>query len=156
MDPVFLNYIQNLRARSGSVAIRIGGNSQEKVTLVPAWAPNVGPTIAKANDTSQTSASFKNSPLLTISNDLFYAMANISALVNVGWYFGLPYLNEPEIPAVAGNASAILGANLLGLQMANEPDLYQNHFRKPAPYGIPEYMTDYARVRSTVSALPSS
>ncbi|KAG8985974.1 hypothetical protein FRB90_004327 [Tulasnella sp. 427] len=36
--------------------------------------------------------------------------------------------------------------------MANEPDLYETHGRKPAPYQIPQYMADWERVRSTYAA----
>ncbi|KAG8908254.1 Endochitinase 1 [Tulasnella sp. 403] len=148
LNPIFLNHIQNLHARSGKVSIRVGGNSQEKASLIPAWYPNIGPTINKTTDPNIVTG-FVNSPLLTISEDLIYAMSNISSLVNVGWYYGLPFLNEQEIATVANGVSAILGSNLEGFQMANEPDLYQAHGKKPPVYDIPAYMADWARVRST-------
>lgn len=50
-------------------------------------------------------------------------MSNISSLVDVGWYLGLPFLNEGAITNVATRSSEILGSYLRGLQMANEPDL---------------------------------
>ncbi|KIO17277.1 glycoside hydrolase family 79 protein [Tulasnella calospora MUT 4182] len=96
--------------------------------------------------------SFTSSPLLTISEDLIYAMNNISSLVGVEWYFGLPFLNEQEIPTIIEDVSSILGTNLLGFQMANEPEIYESHGKKPAPYQIPEYMADWERVRSTYAA----
>lgn len=79
-------------------------------------------------------------------------MNNISALVGAEWYFGLPFLNEQEIPTVIEDVTSILGANLLGFQMANEPDLYESHGKKPAPYQIPEYMADWQRVRTTYAS----
>ena len=56
-------------------------------------------------------------------------MSNISAVVDVDWYFGLPFNQSavdnkiPNIWEIAQAAQAILGNNLLGLQMGNEPDL---------------------------------
>jgi hypothetical protein len=151
LNPIFLNHIQNLHARAGKVAIRVGGNSQEQATLVPAWAPLEGPTINKTANPVQVPG-FTSSPLLTISEDLLYAMSNITSLVDVEWYFGLPFLNEQEIPDVIDKATSILGTSLLGFQMANEPDIYESHGKKPAPYQIPEYMADWGRVRSTYAA----
>ncbi|KAG8955824.1 hypothetical protein FRC00_005211, partial [Tulasnella sp. 408] len=151
LNPVFLNHIQNLHARAGKVAIRVGGNSQEQATLIPAWAPLEGPTINKTANPVVVPG-FTSSPLLTISEDLIYLMNNISSLVDVEWYWGLPFLNEQEIPDMIEKTTAILGANLLGYQMANEPDIYESHGKKPAPYQIPEYMADWERVRSTYAA----
>lgn len=151
LNPIFLNHLQNLRARSGNVAIRVGGNSQEQATIIPAWAPLVGPTINKTANPVQVPG-FTSSPLLTVSEDLLYAMNNISALVGAEWYFGLPFLNEQEIPTVIEDVTSILGANLLGFQMANEPDLYESHGKKPAPYQIPEYMADWQRVKTTYAS----
>lgn len=56
-------------------------------------------------------------------------MANISAIVGVDWYFGLPFNQSAvdnkiaNIYEVAQMAQGILGERLLGLQMGNEPDL---------------------------------
>jgi transglutaminase/protease-like cytokinesis protein 3 len=56
-------------------------------------------------------------------------MANISSIVDVDWYFGLPF-NQSSVDnkidniwQIAQTAQSILGDNLLGLQMGNEPDL---------------------------------
>ncbi len=59
--------------------------------------------------------------------DLFYAMAQIHNLVDVNWFFGIPFLAtdaDGNAGLVVQNAMSILGSKLLGLQMANEPDLY--------------------------------
>jgi hypothetical protein len=70
-----------------------------------------------------------STPTINYSDDLFYAMANISAVVGVDWYFGLPFNQSAvenksdNIYEVAQTAQAILGERLLGLQMGNEPDL---------------------------------
>ncbi|KAG8958638.1 hypothetical protein FRC00_002489 [Tulasnella sp. 408] len=36
--------------------------------------------------------------------------------------------------------------------MANEPDMYESHGKKPVPYQIPEYMADWERGQSTYAA----
>jgi hypothetical protein len=70
-----------------------------------------------------------STPTINYSYDLFYAMSNISAVVDVDWYFGLPFNQSavdnkiPNIWEIAQAAQAILGNKLLGLQMGNEPDL---------------------------------
>ena len=54
-----------------------------------------------------------------------YLLANISSLVNVKWYLGVP-LNDTQNLAleIAQYGEQILGDNLIGLQIGNEPDLY--------------------------------
>ncbi|KAG8936126.1 hypothetical protein FRC03_011160 [Tulasnella sp. 419] len=146
LNPEFLNHLQNLRARSGSVSVRLGGNSQEKGTLVPSLAPWAHDIINKTEDLTKPPGGTA-APIVTYSEDLLYAMSNISSLVNVGWYFGLPFLNEAQITPVANSVSSILGPTLQGLQSGNEPDLYLSHLRRKAPYGIPEFIADWGRVK---------
>lgn len=53
-------------------------------------------------------------------------MNNISALVGVQWYFGLPFaypLNISGISDMVAIYEEVLGDNLLALQLGNEPDL---------------------------------
>ena len=70
---------------------------------------------------------------------------NISSLVNVQWYLGMYKMYTLRIPSadflpgiplndttnlrleIAEVAEAILGDNLLGLQVGNEPDLYASY-----------------------------
>lgn len=52
-------------------------------------------------------------------------LSNISALVNVKWYLGVPLNDSTDIRLeIAEYGQRILGDNLLGLQVGNEPDLY--------------------------------
>jgi hypothetical protein len=67
--------------------------------------------------------------LINYSPELFYTMANITSLVGAQWYFGLAF-NETEQTSPTGNqliaaeyAQRILGDNLMGLAVGNEPDL---------------------------------
>lgn len=49
---------------------------------------------------------------------------NISSMVNVKWFFGIPFNDTNWRLAIAEEAQAILGDNLLALQAGNEPDFY--------------------------------
>lgn len=52
-------------------------------------------------------------------------MANISDLVNVGWYLGVPFNDTaPFRLDIVKYSTAILGDRLLAIQGGNEPDLY--------------------------------
>ena len=55
-------------------------------------------------------------------------MRNISSLVNVRWHLGIPFFNTtPFNLDIAERSQVILGEYLIGLQAANEPDLYGRH-----------------------------
>ena len=59
--------------------------------------------------------------------DLFYVMKQISTLVPAKWFFGIPFVAldaDGNAGLIMTNVMSILGDNLLGLQLANEPDLY--------------------------------
>lgn len=57
--------------------------------------------------------------------ELFYLLANISSLVNVKWYLGVPLNDTSDLRLeIAEYGQAIIGDNLIGLQIGNEPDLY--------------------------------
>ena len=50
---------------------------------------------------------------------------NVSSLVNVKWFLGVPFNNsiDPNMDIVT-HGEAIMGDTLLGFQVGNEPDLY--------------------------------
>lgn len=53
-------------------------------------------------------------------------MKNISNLLGVDWYFGLPFFDPTNITGITTLAvfsEEVLGTNLIALQMGNEPDL---------------------------------
>lgn len=81
INPIFLNFVQNIRARSGKVPIRLGGNSQDHAAVFPALTFG-NQTITKETDPTAASRA-TNPPLVAYTEDLFYAMASISALVQV-------------------------------------------------------------------------
>lgn len=78
-------------------------------------------------------------------------MRNITALLGVDWYFGLPFAdptNTTGISTIAAFAESILGDKLIGLQLGNEPDLYGIDARRRATgYSIANYTGEWQTVR---------
>ncbi|KEP51984.1 putative glycoside hydrolase family 79 protein [Rhizoctonia solani 123E] len=141
VNPIFLNFVQNIRARSGKVPIRLGGNTQDASAIFPSLAlGNV--TIKKDRDPSAHLRA-TNPPLVSYTEDLFHAMASISSLVQAEWYIGLPFLNTTYIPAVAQAAQDILGSNLVGLQLGNEPDVYPSHQLQFQNLTVQQYLIEF-------------
>ena len=65
-------------------------------------------------------------PDVDVTVDLYYAMTNISALLGVEWYLGLPFkdpTNTTGIAAMMATIEDIMGDRILALQLGNEPDL---------------------------------
>jgi hypothetical protein len=64
-------------------------------------------------------------PAVIYTRDMFYLASNISSLVNVKWFFGIPFNDTVHWRlTIAEESEQILGNNLLGLQAGNEPDFY--------------------------------
>jgi hypothetical protein len=84
-------------------------------------------------------------PPITYTADLLYMMANVSTLVAVDWWLGLPFASlSPLNLDIMVVGERILGARLLGFQVGNEPDLYATgpHFRD-AGYDAPAYFGEF-------------
>ena len=61
--------------------------------------------------------------------------SNVSSLVNVKWFFGIPFNDSVHWRlTIAEESQKILGKNLLGLQAGNEPDFYAEY-----AFVIPHY-----------------
>ncbi|KAG8983833.1 hypothetical protein FRB93_006940 [Tulasnella sp. JGI-2019a] len=134
LRPEFLNYCAVLAARGGGVTIRVGGNTQDKAVLFPDGLPG-GKTIVKTKDVNSTTPT--NTPIIDFSMDLFKAMQSVGNLIKVGWFFGIPFIATDEdgnAGLIVSSAKQYLGDSLLGLQLANEPDLYNVHGKKPTSY----------------------
>ena len=60
------------------------------------------------------------------TNELLFMFRNVSSLVNVKWFLGVPFNNsiDPNMDIVT-HGEAIMGDTLLGFQVGNEPDLYE-------------------------------
>ncbi|KAJ6540793.1 hypothetical protein DFH09DRAFT_63429 [Mycena vulgaris] len=136
----FLNLMANLQQRAGSVMVRVGGNTQESATLVDEL-PN-GRILLK-NYTGITGTT--QTPPLDFTRDLLYLMRNISDFVNVHWFLGIPwFVTTPFDTGIVTAADEILGDFLLGLQAANEPDMYTLHGHRGATYGPYDYGGEFS------------
>jgi hypothetical protein len=147
----FLNLMANIKERVGSVYIRVGGNTQETASLVDSL-PN-GEILYKDNaDTNNPT----KTPPLEFTEDLIYMMANISSLVNIQWFMGIPFNDTSNWRLeIAEKGQAILGNYLVGLQVGNEPDLYAKHGRRPATYSPTDYGNEFGQLVNAVRADPN-
>ncbi|KAF8217332.1 glycoside hydrolase family 79 protein [Mycena galopus ATCC 62051] len=146
----FLNLMGNIAARAGSVMIRVGGNTQESAQLAADGTIPDGRVIVK-NLTGVTGTT--QTPPLEFSSDLLYMMRNISSLVNIHWFMGIPwFITDPFDTKIITAADEILGDYLLGLQAGNEPDMYSLHGHRPDSYGPFDYSGEMSDFLSQVSA----
>ncbi|KAJ7897686.1 hypothetical protein B0H14DRAFT_3589721 [Mycena olivaceomarginata] len=133
----FLNLMANIQQRAGSVMVRVGGNTQESAKLVADGVIPDGRVLTK-NLTGVTGTT--QTPPLEFSRDLLYMMRNISSLVNVHWFLGIPwFVTTPFDTAIIRAADEILGDYLLGLQAGNEPDMYNLHGHRGDTYSPFDY-----------------
>ncbi|KAJ3782529.1 glycoside hydrolase family 79 protein [Lentinula aff. detonsa] len=143
----FLNLMANVVQRGGAVNVRVGGNTQDLAVLVDSLPD--GKIIQK--DTS-ASTNPTDTPPLQFTNDLIIMMRNISDLTNVRWYLGIPFNDTNWRLTIAEQGQQILGDYLLGLQAANEPDLYADHGHRNLSYSPSDYLSE---MQSLVSAMSS-
>ncbi|KAF8651054.1 hypothetical protein AX16_004917 [Volvariella volvacea WC 439] len=148
----FLNLLGNIVQRAGQVRVRLGGNTQEfagYVEEIDNWR-----AIAKASDVDPQNPTL--TPSVVYTRDLFYLAANISSLVNVGWFLGIPF-NDTENwrLEIAELGQQILGDHLLGLQAGNEPDLYARHHHRPETYTVWDYIGEMETLIQTIEANPN-
>ncbi|KAJ6529066.1 glycoside hydrolase family 79 protein [Mycena vulgaris] len=146
----FLNLMANIQQRAGSVRVRVGGNSQESAALVLASEIPDGKILQK-NLTGVTGTT--QTPPLEFSDELLYMMANISTMVNVRWFLGIPwFVTQPFNLAIVGAAEKILGDTLIGYQAANEPDLYFAHQHRPSTYSPFDYFGEFSDLLKQLAA----
>jgi len=145
----FLNLMSTHAKRSGEVHIRVGGNTQDYATLVDA-IPD-GRIIEKLN--SEVINNPTATPPLLFTRDVFYLMNNITSLVPVKWYMGIPLNDTQNLRlAIAEEGERILGSNILGFQIGNEPDLYARHQHRPLTYKPSDYFGEFADVVNAIAA----
>ncbi|KAF9556467.1 glycoside hydrolase family 79 protein [Agrocybe pediades] len=148
----FLNLMANLVERSGGVVIRIGGNTQEFAKQVPLGSLEFGHTFAK---TESGSTQTTQTPAVLYTPDMFYMTNNISSMLNIKWFFGIPFNDSVNWRLdIAESAQNILGDNLLGLQAGNEPDFYQQFGRRQV-YSPDMYSNEVDDLIKTIDANPN-
>jgi hypothetical protein len=118
--------------RLGNGVLRIGGNSVDETN----WAPN---------GAGQTSGQ-------TAPPDVDALASFISA---VGWpvLYGVNLAQSTPSVAAAevAYAAKALGANLLGIEIGNEPDLYAGHYF-PSTWAFSDYLTLWQSFASAILA----
>ncbi|KAJ7168530.1 hypothetical protein C8R46DRAFT_1267699 [Mycena filopes] len=147
----WLNLMSNLQARGGSVRVRIGGNTQETATMVASLPDGkMMEKVASSNDPLEMLT-----PPLLYTPEVIYMLANISALVNVQWYLGIPLNDTQHIRLeIAEVAEEVLRDNLLGFQVGNEPDQYGMHHHRPITYSPADYTADFGLVQAALGTDP--
>ncbi|KAF9033112.1 hypothetical protein BJ165DRAFT_1515715 [Panaeolus papilionaceus] len=150
----FLNLMANLQERAGGVYIRIGGNTQEFATMVPDDSPFLQPYHTFGKTDSGTTQTTKT-PAVLYTVDMFYIASNISSLVNVKWFLGIPFNDSVNWRLdIAEYGQEILGNNLLGLQAGNEPDFYEQFGRRLGPYAPSDYANEVQALIEVIDANP--
>ncbi|KAI0799775.1 hypothetical protein BC629DRAFT_197696 [Irpex lacteus] len=138
----FLNLMALLAQRGGTVPVRVGGNTQEFATLVDS-IPDGKALEKDKEDTSNPTAT----PNLVFTSEIIYMLNNVSSLVGVKWYLGIPFNDTSNLRlGIAQAGEAILGSNLLGFQLGNEPDLYVSHGHRPADWNQTNYFEEFGTV----------
>ncbi|KAI6155825.1 glycoside hydrolase family 79 protein [Pisolithus tinctorius] len=133
----FLNLMSNLRQRAGEVRIRVGGNTQETASLVDSL-PNGDMALKEPSNLNDPTST----PALRYTADALYMLGNISSLVDVKWFLGIPFNDTTNLRlqiAEVGEAVLDSGGYLLGFQVGNEPDLYAAHGVRPSTYSPYDY-----------------
>ncbi|RPD63414.1 glycoside hydrolase family 79 protein [Lentinus tigrinus ALCF2SS1-6] len=149
IHPPFLNLMALVAERAGRVHVRVGGNTQEEARMVMSLPD--GKAIEKqkvdTNNPTQT-------PALLYTPEILYLLANISSLVNVKWYLGVPLNDTANLRLeIAQYGEQILGDNLIGLQVGNEPDLYARHQHRPETYGPFDYFGEFGNVLGAMKSM---
>lgn len=145
----FLNLMASLTSRAGGVHIRIGGNTQDYAVYVPS-IPD-GSIIEKLNASAINNPT--ETPPVLYTADMFYLMGNVTNLVKVQWYLGIPFNDTTNLRLqIAEYGDQILGSNILGYQVGNEPDLYAAHGHRPSTYGPEDYFGEFGVVINAVNA----
>ncbi|KAF7302910.1 Glyco-hydro-79C domain-containing protein [Mycena kentingensis (nom. inval.)] len=146
--------MSTLQARGGSVRCRIGGNTQETATMVSSLPD--GKMMTKGVVPASSDPMAMVTPPLLYTPEVLYLLANISFLVNVHWYFGIPMNDTQNLRLeIVEAAEKILGDRILGYQVGNEPDQYGLHHMRPIDYSIEDYMADYERVETALRSDPA-
>ncbi|KAJ7181191.1 glycoside hydrolase family 79 protein [Mycena filopes] len=146
----FLNLMANIQQRAGSVMVRVGGNTQESAHLVATLPDDriLQKNLSGVTGTTQT-------PPLDYTPELLYLMRNISSLVNVHWFLGIPwFVTNPFDLGIVGPSQEILGDHLLGYQAANEPDQYSipSHGHRTSDYSPVDYGAEFSSFLAQVDA----
>ncbi|KAG8886461.1 hypothetical protein FRB97_002972, partial [Tulasnella sp. 331] len=162
LQPPFLNHLANIKERAGAGPIvRIGGNTQDQSTMFDNTFPDkFGNPQMITKYQPLVNGNPTGTPIVEFAVELFYAMSNISKLINTEWYFGLQFIdpyNNSNAMEVGTVIQEVLGSSLLSLQVGNEPDLYAGHDKRPSNYSMQDYFNEFSFYMESVqsSSIPN-
>lgn len=142
--------MSNIKSRAGSVKVRVGGNTQDYAYMAPYGSLPNNSMIVK-DKTSLTNPT--ETPTLIFTDELLYLLNNVTGLVNVKWYLGVPFNDTNNLRLqIVEDANRILGDNLLGMQAANEPDLYADHGHRATTYSPFDYYGEFGTLVNAYNA----
>ncbi|KAI1796295.1 glycoside hydrolase family 79 protein [Ganoderma leucocontextum] len=134
----FLNFMSIIASIAGEVHVRVGGNTQETAYMVDSLPD--GKFLEKNKEDASNPTS---TPVIAITPDLLYMLGNVSSLVNIKWYLGIPFNDTNWRFQIVEKGEAILGDKLLGFQASNEPDLYAAHGHRPEGWGPTDFFSEF-------------
>ncbi|KIK70366.1 glycoside hydrolase family 79 protein [Collybiopsis luxurians FD-317 M1] len=143
-----LNYLGEIRSRTGSnaVRIRVGGNSADVSTYVSSQtSPMLVLTDPNANSNNQP---------VDYGPMLWEVMNKVSEDVNsVQYLIGLTLNTTNTNSVIAGDAAKILESHLDAMLLGNEPDLYTVHGQRPAVqnYTVDDYISEFGAAVGDIS-----
>ncbi|KIY53577.1 glycoside hydrolase family 79 protein [Fistulina hepatica ATCC 64428] len=147
LQPQFLNLMSNIVQRGGTVYIRSGGNTQDYAFMVSELAN--GLCISKqGSDTNNPTLT----PSVTYTEDFFYMLANVSSLVDVKWFLGIPFNDTNWRLDIVKYGQDILGGHLVAFQAGNEPDFYVAHGHRDQGWGPANFTDEFAELISAMQA----
>ncbi|KAG8720319.1 hypothetical protein FRC09_009762 [Ceratobasidium sp. 395] len=149
----FLNYISNVAARAGKVRIRVGGNTQELSIMKDVL--NNGKILEKTG----ISATTTGTPHTEFTPELIKMIGEVAKLVPSEVLLGLNFMNITDASNqanIAALSEQVLGDNLHGIALGNEPDLYElpGHDKRPNPYSFDTYMNEWGNVANALAQNP--
>ncbi|KAJ6519298.1 hypothetical protein C8R45DRAFT_950921 [Mycena sanguinolenta] len=147
-----LNYLANIRARTGNnpIRIRIGGNSADTSPYID--TPS-SPMVQLQNGTFNS-----NDQLVTYNPLLWTVMASVAQSVNgISFVINVPLSIAPNA-SIANDMRNTLGSSLDSMLLGNEPDLYTGHGERPGiqNYTVTDYFGDYTSALKVVGSDDSS
>ncbi|KAI9277929.1 glycoside hydrolase superfamily [Umbelopsis sp. AD052] len=148
-DPVFMQLLRNVRDRTGSLLLRVGGNSQD--TAYP--DENIQSAIEKTKVVAPRINSGATTFDVKVSKKLFDVMNGVSSATGAKWMYGLNFEDASNMDSAKylGQAAVeTLGDHLFAIQIGNEPDLYAKHGVRTPEWGIPQYVDEWTSWASTL------
>ena len=125
--PITLQLLKNFTEYDHRVDLRIGGNSSDRSW----WTP--GPGTRPATATASITPAFLTT------------LADYHAALGIQFTIGLNLVVRDTKNPLSFMKAAMAGMpadSILFFEIGNEPNWYQSHKVRPAPYGFPEYLKD--------------